>query len=66
MAESRLTFNVETPDGGRHDPVWVKVNVKNATCPKCKQIMVVVNGSTLYAFCPRCQQYFVPQDGQTC
>lgn len=57
--EKEIIF--KTVNGGKNrDPKWVPVKAKNATCPQCNRLMIVVSGEVEYAFCYQCQQYFVP------
>jgi len=61
MMGEKLTFKIhkEGTDELRN-PTWREVEVENAGCPNCNQMMVVVFGHNqmLYAYCVRCQKYY--------
>lgn len=67
MDGAKLEFKVQIKPKGSVSkvsyikPKWCKVDVENANCPQCEQIMTVVLGDKglLYAYCARCQQYYV-------
>lgn len=62
MSDSaKLSFNVQDKNNKNkwRTPKWEEVEVENATCPNCGQLMFVFTGDTLYAFCPRCQKYYI-------
>jgi len=58
-AGTTITFVVQKPDNVQSTPRWREAAVENATCIKCKQVMAVVVGESLYAYCPKCQCYYV-------
>jgi len=54
-----LTFAVKKPDNAKNTPRWRKVQVQNASCPKCRKTMVVVVGDNMYSYCPKCECYYL-------
>lgn len=65
MSDSKeLKFMIHEEGKPAHNPRWQPCEVENATCPRCKRIMVVVvspaTDAPLYATCTHCGQYFLP------
>ncbi len=58
-AETKITFKVQNPNNLLGTPVWRKVEVENANCPACRQVMAVVVGDNMYGYCPKCECYFI-------
>lgn len=54
-----LTFAVKKSDNAKIAPRWREVLVQNASCPKCRKIMVVVVGDNMYSYCPKCECYYM-------
>lgn len=61
--KKKLQFTIQNNGNGQVAPRWREVEVENAECPNCHQIMtVVIPGGEMqfiYAFCSRCQKYFL-------
>ena len=62
MSDSaKLTFMVQDKHSKIWQvPRWKEVEVENANCPICTELMVVVKGNPMYAICTKCRKYFFP------
>lgn len=58
-SETTIIFIAKEADKADTPPRWRRVQVKNAGCPMCGQIMAVWTGDNMYGFCPQCQSYYL-------
>jgi len=56
-----LTFQVKQDDGTMTAPKWREVQTQNDGCPKCRQRMIVINGTPEYAYCLKCKTVYIAE-----
>ena len=54
-----ITFVVKKPDNTNNTPRWRQVQVQNASCPKCRKIMMIIVGDNMYGYYPKCERYYL-------